>query len=107
MLNPSHTSRGFRASSLVRRQAFRILLIGMSLGLGSTAAFSQSTQLTPLQQAVAAATADAVRQNDNELIIQEAFGNAGRGSSTSTRGPATVFGGLMAGSFATGRLRES
>ena len=98
----------FCASPLARRQTFRVLLLGMSLGLGSTAAFAQSTQLTPLQQAVAAATADAVRQNDNELIIQEAFGNVGgRGGSTSTRGPTAVIGGLIAGSFATGRLRES
>ena len=86
------------------RHAWRLLLAGTVLALTSTGALAQSSQLVPAQQATAAAIADAVRQNDNEFI-QEAFGNtAGRGAAGRS---ATTAGGLIVGSFATGRLRES
>jgi hypothetical protein len=74
----------------------------------STAAFAQSTQLNPVQQALGAALADAVRGNDSALIDQEVFGNAAGSRGTSTgRSPITGAAGLIAGAFATGRLRES
>ncbi|HEY7459142.1 MAG TPA: hypothetical protein VH765_10340 [Xanthobacteraceae bacterium] len=81
------------------------MLAGAALALASTGAFAQSTQLTPAQQALAAGLADAVRQNDNEFIAQEVFDNAGgRGGAARS---ATTTGGLIVGSFATGRLRGS
>jgi hypothetical protein len=60
-----------------------------------------------MQQATAAAIADAVRQNDNELINQEAFGNTAGGRGTAGRGATAGTSGLILGSFATGRLRGS
>ena len=94
------------ASSHGRRWTFRGLLFGMALGLGTTGAFAQSTQLVPAQQATAAAIADAVRQNDKELIEQSFGDNAPGAAGRGAPGAATM-GGLIVGSFATGRLRES
>ena len=94
------------ASSHGRRWTFRGLLFGMALGLSTTGAFAQSTQLVPAQQATAAAIADAVRQNDKELIEQSFGDNAPGAAGRGAPGAATM-GGLIVGSFATGRLRES
>jgi hypothetical protein len=72
-----------------------LLLLLISLGLTSTGALAQSTQVVGLQQATARGIVDAVRQNEEELINHEVFGGSAGG------------GALAIGVFPTGRLRTS
>jgi len=73
------------------------LLLSVFVGLGSTSAFAQSTQLVAERQATAKSIADAVWQNEQALIDGEVFGG----------GSATGRGGQLVGMFTTGRVRAS
>src|SRR5262245_51463172 len=76
-------------------------LAGLALSM-SHDAFAQSSLGAPLTAATASSQADAVRQNENQLIDQQVFGAAGGGRATTGAGSAA---GLS--TFSTGRLRGS
>src|ERR1043166_5692994 len=83
------------------------LLVGVALLVPSGSAFAQSSLGAPLTSATGRSLADAVGQNENELIGREVLGGppggvpAGRGT-TSSGGAA-----IPLNTFSTGRVRGS
>ena len=84
------------------------LLVALTLLFPSASAIAQSSLGAPLNGATARSLADAVGQNENELIGREVLGGppggvpAGRGTSSSSGGAATPL-----NTFSTGRVRGS
>jgi outer membrane immunogenic protein len=85
-----------------RLQTIRTILIGLSLVAASSNVFAQSSTGGPINAATGQSLADAVSQNEKELIDREVLGGtpAGRSGAAGAGAPGVT-------SFPTGRLRTS
>jgi outer membrane immunogenic protein len=90
------------AKAFWRRWWVGTAFTSLALAISAHDAYAQSSLGGPLTAATASSQADAVRQNENQLIDQAVFGAAGGGRVTAGAGSAASL-----NTFSTGRLRGS